>query len=98
MMVCWFNSFSPFLFLQNLDLTSVKEESIVAQLPDVSIAYKLHMECGKLINLFDWLQVCRTRLEAEKGCQVKVRKGHFGSGAQFVYGTKLSQDQKESRL
>ena len=26
-------------------------------LPDVSIAYKLHLECGRMINLYDWLQV-----------------------------------------
>ena len=26
-------------------------------LPDVSIAYKLHLECGRIINLYDWLQV-----------------------------------------
>lgn len=26
-------------------------------LPDVCIAYKLHLECGRLINLYDWFQV-----------------------------------------
>ena len=25
--------------------------------PDICIAYKLHLECGRLINLYDWLQV-----------------------------------------
>lgn len=25
-------------------------------MPDISIAYKLHLECGKMINLYDWLQ------------------------------------------
>lgn len=25
-------------------------------MPDICIAYKLHLECGKLINLYDWLQ------------------------------------------
>ena len=24
-------------------------------MPDVCIAYQLHLECGRLINLFDWL-------------------------------------------
>lgn len=24
--------------------------------PDLSIVYKLHLECGKMINLYDWLQ------------------------------------------
>ncbi|XP_045765033.1 origin recognition complex subunit 3 isoform X2 [Maniola jurtina] len=31
-------------------------ESLSERLPDVSIAYKLHRECGKHINLYDWLQ------------------------------------------
>lgn len=25
--------------------------------PDICIAYKLHLECGRLINLYDWLEV-----------------------------------------
>ncbi|KAK7080424.1 Origin recognition complex subunit 3 [Halocaridina rubra] len=29
---------------------------IVTTLPDLSVAYKLHLECGRLINLYDWLQ------------------------------------------
>uniref|UniRef100_A0A182PUJ0 Origin recognition complex subunit 3 n=1 Tax=Anopheles epiroticus TaxID=199890 RepID=A0A182PUJ0_9DIPT len=42
-----------------LDETS----SIMASLPDLSIAYKLHLECGRLINLFDWLQAFRTVID-----------------------------------
>ncbi|KAG5885796.1 hypothetical protein JTB14_031513 [Gonioctena quinquepunctata] len=30
--------------------------SIKCCMPDISIAYKLHLECGKMINLYDWLQ------------------------------------------
>lgn len=33
--------------------------SLVSTLPDISIAYKLHLECGRMINLFDWLQSFR---------------------------------------
>ncbi|CAG9771445.1 unnamed protein product [Ceutorhynchus assimilis] len=29
---------------------------IKATMPDICIAYKLHLECGKMINLYDWLQ------------------------------------------
>ncbi|KAK3914880.1 Origin recognition complex subunit 3 [Frankliniella fusca] len=29
---------------------------ILPTLPDVSIVYKLHLESGKLINMFDWMQ------------------------------------------
>lgn len=25
-------------------------------MPDICIIYKLHLECGKLINMYDWLQ------------------------------------------
>ncbi|KAK2560418.1 Origin recognition complex subunit 3 [Acropora cervicornis] len=32
-------------------------------LPDICIAYKLHLECGRLINLFDWLQAFSAVLE-----------------------------------
>lgn len=28
-----------------------------AKMPDVCIIYQLHLECGRLINLYDWLQV-----------------------------------------
>lgn len=30
---------------------------ITPTLPDISIAFKLHLESGQMINLFDWLQV-----------------------------------------
>lgn len=32
-------------------------ESISGAAPDICIAYKLHLECGRLINLVDWLEV-----------------------------------------
>lgn len=28
-----------------------------SDMPDLCIMYQLHLECGKLINLYDWLQV-----------------------------------------
>ncbi|KXJ73230.1 hypothetical protein RP20_CCG016237 [Aedes albopictus] len=34
--------------------------SLVPTLPDFSVAYKLHLESGRMINLFDWLQAFRT--------------------------------------
>ncbi|XP_067018831.1 origin recognition complex subunit 3-like isoform X2 [Acropora muricata] len=34
-------------------------------LPDICIAYKLHLECGRLINLFDWLQAFSAVLEPQ---------------------------------
>ncbi|XP_035794782.1 origin recognition complex subunit 3-like [Anopheles albimanus] len=38
-------------------------DSILPTLPDICIAYKLHLECGKLINLYDWLQAFRAVVE-----------------------------------
>lgn len=32
------------------------DEQILPAMPDISVAYKLHLECNKFINLFDWLQ------------------------------------------
>ncbi|XP_068249965.1 origin recognition complex subunit 3 [Palaemon carinicauda] len=39
--------------------------NIVTSLPDVSVAYKLHLECGRLINLFDWLQAFVSVIDPE---------------------------------
>ena len=36
---------------------SVDAGSISSSMPDICIVYKLHLECGQLINLYDWLQV-----------------------------------------
>ncbi|CAH0749701.1 unnamed protein product [Diatraea saccharalis] len=40
-------------------------ESISDTLPDVSVAYKLHRECGKHINLYDWLQAFASVLKPD---------------------------------
>lgn len=34
----------------------VKPNETSAALPALSTAYKLHLECGKMINVYDWLQ------------------------------------------
>ena len=43
-----------YLFLQNESLKVTTLEEIPPGLPDLSIAYKLHLECGRYINLVDW--------------------------------------------
>ena len=46
-------------------------DSIQASQPDVCILYQLHLECGKLINLYDWLQVCvspKCRVNLQRSC------------------------------
>ncbi|KAK2155508.1 hypothetical protein LSH36_238g03074 [Paralvinella palmiformis] len=46
---------NPGYYLLREDLIS-DALTILPTLPDVCIAYKLHNECGRLINLYDWLQ------------------------------------------
>lgn len=36
------------------------DTQLLPSMPDVSIVYKLHLECGKMINMFDWLQSFKT--------------------------------------
>lgn len=35
-------------------------DQLRATQPDLSIVYKLHLECGKMINLYDWLQAFKS--------------------------------------
>ena len=47
----------PYQYIRDPILENVAVDQIPSELPDISIAYKLHLECGKLINLYDWFQV-----------------------------------------
>ena len=44
------------MIFQNKDLQLSNPADIPSSLPDVCIAYKLHLECGRYINLYDWFQ------------------------------------------
>ncbi|XP_065581270.1 origin recognition complex subunit 3-like isoform X2 [Artemia franciscana] len=47
---------NPHLYLQ-CDCCRIEDSAAVEKsMPDTCIAYKVHLECGKLINLYDWLQ------------------------------------------
>lgn len=50
-------------------------------LPDVCAAYKLHRECGKLINLFDWLQAFAAVLRPD----VDTDDSQEDTAVQYVY-------------
>ncbi|EDV36454.2 uncharacterized protein Dana_GF12966 [Drosophila ananassae] len=53
---------NPHFYLQ-CKCCELREQSLlVSTLPDLSVAYKLHLECGRMINLFDWLQAFRSVL------------------------------------
>jgi origin recognition complex subunit 3 len=42
------------------DISNIDSMNLISTMPDLSIAYKLHLECGRMINLFDWLQAFKT--------------------------------------
>lgn len=46
---------NPYVYLQN-DACKVDPGTVTDALPDICIVYKLHLEYGRLINLYDWLQ------------------------------------------
>uniref|UniRef100_A0A671RI76 Origin recognition complex subunit 3 n=1 Tax=Sinocyclocheilus anshuiensis TaxID=1608454 RepID=A0A671RI76_9TELE len=46
----------PFYYLKNASLKT-DAGTISSAAPDLCIVYKLHLECGRLINLYDWLEV-----------------------------------------
>ncbi|XP_072409769.1 origin recognition complex subunit 3 [Chiloscyllium punctatum] len=56
----------PYNYLQNEALRS-EGETITNTAPDICIVYKLHLECGRLINLYDWLQAFVTVVSASEG-------------------------------
>ncbi|XP_042299419.1 origin recognition complex subunit 3-like isoform X3 [Sceloporus undulatus] len=54
---------NPYFYLKNESLKS-DAGSISNTAPDICIAYKLHLECGRLINLVDWLEAFSTVVKA----------------------------------
>ncbi|KAH0622133.1 hypothetical protein JD844_024158 [Phrynosoma platyrhinos] len=54
---------NPYFYLKNESLKS-DAGSISNSAPDICIAYKLHLECGRLINLVDWLEAFSTVVKA----------------------------------
>ncbi|XP_003742902.1 origin recognition complex subunit 3 [Galendromus occidentalis] len=50
---------TPSVYL-NCKCCQVKSTELKAELPPISLAYKLHLECGKMINIYDWLQSYQT--------------------------------------
>lgn len=47
----------------NCQCCEIEPGAIQDTLPDISVAFKLHLECGRLINLYDWLQAFLTVTE-----------------------------------
>ncbi|XP_022606207.1 origin recognition complex subunit 3 isoform X1 [Seriola dumerili] len=57
---------SPYYYIQN-DNLKTEDGSVSNTAPDICIAYKLHLECGRLINLYDWLEAYATVVSAAEG-------------------------------
>ncbi|XP_049595343.1 origin recognition complex subunit 3 [Syngnathus scovelli] len=57
---------SPYYYLLNESLKT-DDGSVSNAAPDICIVYKLHLECGRLINLYDWLQAYSTVVSAAEG-------------------------------
>ncbi|XP_060735997.1 origin recognition complex subunit 3 isoform X1 [Tachysurus vachellii] len=56
----------PFYYLQNVSLKT-DAGTVSNAAPDICVAYKLHLECGRLINLYDWLEAYATVASAAEG-------------------------------
>ncbi|KAJ3612740.1 hypothetical protein NHX12_018998, partial [Muraenolepis orangiensis] len=57
---------SPFHYLKN-DKLLTADGGVSNAAPDVCIVHKLHLECGRLINLYDWLEAYATVVSAAEG-------------------------------
>ncbi|XP_009998817.1 PREDICTED: origin recognition complex subunit 3 isoform X2 [Chaetura pelagica] len=57
---------NPYSYLKNQALKT-DGGGISNKAPDICIVYKLHLECGRLINLVDWLEAFSTVVMAGEG-------------------------------
>ncbi|KAM4723479.1 origin recognition complex subunit 3 [Anableps anableps] len=57
---------SPYSYIQN-DSLKTEDGTVSSAAPDICIAYKLHLECSRLINLYDWLEAYSTVVSAAEG-------------------------------
>lgn len=60
----------PFAYLDSSDSPSHGEEDEIYNLPDTSILFRRYLDCGKMINVWDWFQsfmlVCEGQRERER--------------------------------
>ncbi|KAJ7989201.1 hypothetical protein DPEC_G00317050 [Dallia pectoralis] len=57
---------NPYHYLKNENLRT-EDGAFTSSAPDICIVYKLHLECGRLINLYDWLEAYATVVSAAEG-------------------------------
>ncbi|CAG5121531.1 unnamed protein product [Candidula unifasciata] len=59
----------------NCPCCQCEADAILPSMPDICIVYKLHLECGTLVNLYDWLQAFVTVISSkETGVGKKVER------------------------
>ncbi|XP_058031311.1 origin recognition complex subunit 3 isoform X1 [Ahaetulla prasina] len=63
---------NPYFYLKD-DSLKCDAESISGAAPDICIAYKLHLECGRLINLVDWLEAFSTVVTAARNTDSTIK-------------------------
>ncbi|KAI2654691.1 Origin recognition complex subunit 3 [Labeo rohita] len=75
----------PFYYLQNESLKT-NAGTISSAAPDLCIVYKLHLECGRLINLYDWLEAFVTVMSAAEDQDADSEEcGKFDSLKQYPF-------------
>ncbi|XP_045513572.1 origin recognition complex subunit 3 isoform X2 [Pieris brassicae] len=87
---------NPQCYLQCKCCTLPALESVSDTIPDVSLAYKLHRECGKHINLYDWLQafaaiLCPDSEDPAHDTNIQVRFTRAVAELQFLGFIKTSK-------
>ncbi|KAH8418571.1 hypothetical protein KR222_002221, partial [Zaprionus bogoriensis] len=55
---------NPHFYMQCKCCELQEQSQLMGTMPDLSVVYKLHLECGRMINLFDWLQAFRSVLRS----------------------------------
>lgn len=63
---------NPHFYLQCKCCGLREHTQLLATLPDLSVMYKLHLECGRMINLYDWLQAFRSLVDNSDDDQEQV--------------------------
>uniref|UniRef100_A0A8C2HR76 Origin recognition complex subunit 3 n=1 Tax=Cyprinus carpio TaxID=7962 RepID=A0A8C2HR76_CYPCA len=75
----------PFYYLKNESLKT-NTGTISSAAPDLCIVYKLHLECGRLINLYDWLEAYVTVMSAAEDQDTNSEEcGKFDSLKQYPF-------------
>uniref|UniRef100_A0A8C8ID34 Origin recognition complex subunit 3 n=1 Tax=Oncorhynchus tshawytscha TaxID=74940 RepID=A0A8C8ID34_ONCTS len=57
---------NPYHYLK-VNYLRAEDGTVSNAAPDICIVYKLHLECGRLINLYDWLEAYATVVSAAEG-------------------------------